>query len=146
MQCSKKRNFVVVVPFSINQSVFYGLQKFFQSFQTLKLTNTHVIGTLMLIRLYIQIIVVCNTLVVFYLNILSINLKVYFPRWRFGHYAIVTVMNGSILMYYLKLTSCIQLKNQKIKTLNVSSEKETSLKMNEEKFGLSVSAVFCWRI
>ena len=43
MQCSKKQNFVVVV-FSTDQSVFYGLQEFFQvSFQTLKLTSTYVI-------------------------------------------------------------------------------------------------------
>ena len=47
------------------------------------------------------------------------------------------------LMYYLKLITCIQLKNKKIKTLNVSSAIENSPKMNEEKFGLNVSAVFC---
>ena len=44
MQCSKKRPFVVVVPFSADQNVFCDLQEFFQaSFQTLKLTRTDVI-------------------------------------------------------------------------------------------------------
>ena len=44
MQRSKKRSLVVVVPFSIDQSVFCDLQEFFQiSFQTLKLTSTHLI-------------------------------------------------------------------------------------------------------
>ena len=71
-------------------------------------------------------------------NILSINLKVHFTRWLAGHYGMLPVMSRSILMYYLILTSCIQLKNQKIKTLNVSSVMENSPKMNEEKFGLSV--------
>ena len=52
-------------------------------------------------------------------------------------------MNQSILMYCLKLTFSTKLKNQKIKTLNVSSAIENSPKMNGEKFGLSVSAVFC---
>ena len=42
---------------------------------------------------------------------------------------------------YLKSTPCIQLKNQKIKVLNVSSVIENSPKIKEEKFGLSVSAV-----
>ena len=46
-------------------------------------------------------------------------------------------------MYHLKLTSCIPLKNQKIKTLNVSYIMENSPMMNEEKFGLVVSAVLC---
>ena len=40
----------------------------------------------------------------------------------------------------LKLTSCIQLKDQKIKTLNVFIVMENSPKMNKDKFGLSVSA------
>ena len=51
----------------------------------------------------------------------------------------------SILMHYLKLTSYIELKNQKIKTLNVPSVIENSTKMKEEKFGLRVSAVLCGR-
>ena len=76
-------------------------------------------------------------------NNLSINLKVYFTSWRVGHYEILIVINCFILMYYLKLTSCIQLKNRKIKTLNVSSVTENSPKMHEVKFGLSVSAVLC---
>ena len=46
-------------------------------------------------------------------NIFSINLKVHFLRWCVGHYKILSVMNRSILMYYLKWTSCIQLKYQK---------------------------------
>ena len=45
----------------------------------------------------------------------------------------------------MKLTSCIQLKKQKIKTLNASSEIENPLKKNEEKFELSNSAVSCER-
>ena len=69
------------------------------------------------------------------------NLKVHFPKWRVGHYRILPVMNRSILMNYLKLNSCIQLRNQKTKTLNVSSVTENSLKMNDEKFGLNVSVV-----
>ena len=47
--------------------------------------------------------------------------------------------------YYLKLNSCIQLKNQKIKMLNVFSVMENSPKMTEEKFGLSVLAILCKR-
>ena len=58
-----------------------------------------------------------------------------------GYYRILPVMNRSILMNYLKLNSCIQLRNQKTKTLNVSSVTENSLKMNDEKFGLNVSVV-----
>ena len=54
-------------------------------------------------------------------------------------------MNRSILMYYLKLTPYVQLKIQKIKMLNVSSVIENSPNLNEEKFGLSVSAVLCGR-
>ena len=50
-------------------------------------------------------------------------------------------MDLSILMCYLKLTSFIQLKNKKIKTLNAFSVIENSPKLNEEKFRLSVSAV-----
>ena len=66
MQRSKKRSLVVVVPFSIDQSVFCDLQEFFQqSFQILNLTSTHVIWTLMLIIMFAQIIVVCYALVVF---------------------------------------------------------------------------------
>ena len=76
-------------------------------------------------------------------NILSINLKVHFPSWRIGHYGILPVMNRSIMMYYVKLTSCSEFKNQKIKTLNVSSVMENSPEMNEVKFGFSVSAVLC---
>ena len=61
MQWSKKRKLVAVVPFSTDQSVFCHLQEFFQArFQTLKLTCTHVIWTLMLIIMYIQVIVVCH--------------------------------------------------------------------------------------
>ena len=56
------------------------------------------------------------------------------------------VMNRSILVYYMKLVSCIQLKNQNIKTLNVSSVMENFPKMNEGKFGSSVSAACApWR-
>ena len=96
--------------------------------------------------MYIQIIVVCYTLIVFLAeNILSINLKVHFSRWHVGHYGILALINRSILMYYLKLASCIQLKNQKIKVLNVSSPMESSPKMNKEKFGLSASDVLCER-
>ena len=73
-------------------------------------------------------------------NILSINLKIHFLQWRVGHYGTLPLMNRSILMYYLKLTSYIQLKNQKIKTLNVSSVMENSPKMKEDKYGLSVLA------
>ena len=40
-------------------------------------------------------------------NILSNNLKVHFWRCRVGHYGILPVMNCSILMHYLKFTSCI---------------------------------------
>ena len=88
MQCNKKRKLVVVVPFSTEQSVFCDLQEFFRvSFQALKLTSTYVIWTLMLIIMYIQIIVVCYTLVVFFLaeNISSINLEVHSARWRVRH-------------------------------------------------------------
>ena len=57
---------------------------------------------------------------------------------------VLPVRNFSILMYCLKLTSRIQLKIQKIKTLNVlSSAIKNSPKMNEEMFGLSVSPVLC---
>ena len=38
-------------------------------------------------------------------NYLSINLKVHFPRWRVGHSGKLPVMNSSILMDYLKLSS-----------------------------------------
>ena len=38
------------------------------------------------------------------------------------------------------------IKNQKIKTLNVSSVMENSPQMNKEKFGLNVSAILCERI
>ena len=64
-QCNaiRRRKLVVVVPFSLDQSVFSDLQKFFQvSFQTLKLT-LHM--WLTLIIMYVQIIVVCYTLIVF---------------------------------------------------------------------------------
>ena len=47
----------------------------------------------------------------------------------------------STLMHYLKLISCIKLKNQKIKTLNIFCIVENSPKVNEENFGLSVSPV-----
>ena len=70
----------------------------------------------------------------------SMNLKVHFPRWHIG-----PVLNRSILMHYLKLTPCIQLKNQKIKTLNVSFVIENSPKIHEEQFGLRVSAVLSGR-
>ena len=112
------------------------------SFQTLKLTNTHVISTFMLIAMYIQ-----RELFIFWSflaeNILPINFKVLFPRWHVEHYEVLPVMNRSILMYYLTLTSCIQLKNQISKTLNVSSVMENSRRIEEGKFGLSVSAVHC---
>ena len=92
--------------------------------------------------MYSQIILVCYTLVVFLAeNILSTNLKIHFSRWGVEHYGILSVMNHSSLIYHLKLTSYIQIKNQKIKTLNVSSVMQNSPKMNEEKFGLSISAV-----
>ena len=52
-------------------------------------------------------------------------------------------MNRFFLMHYIKFTSCIQLKNQKIKMLNVSSAVENYPKINEEEFALSVSAVLC---
>ena len=42
-------------------------------------------------------------------------------------------------------TSFIQLKNQKIKTLNLSSVMENFPKMNDKKFELSVSANLCER-
>ena len=48
------------------------------------------------------------------------------------------------MMYYQKLISGIELKNKKIKSLNVSSVLGNSPKMNEMKFGLSDSPVF-WR-
>ena len=70
-------------------------------------------------------------------NILYINLKAHFTRWRFGDYRMLPVMNCSILMSYLNLTSRIPEKNQKIKTLNVSSALESSPKMKIEKYGLS---------
>ena len=66
MQFSKKRKLLLLVPFSTFQSVFCNLQELFQvNFQTLKLTSTHVICTLMLSKMYIQLIVVCYTLDVF---------------------------------------------------------------------------------
>ena len=65
-------------------------------------------------------------------NILLINFKSHFWRWCFGYYGILEVINRSILMHYLKMTSCILLKNQKIKTLNTSSVMENSLKINGE--------------
>ena len=44
MQYSKNRLLVVIVPFSADQSVINDLQEFLQaSFQTLKLTSTHVV-------------------------------------------------------------------------------------------------------
>ena len=64
-------------------------------------------------------------------NILSINLKVHFLRWHVGYCGILPVMNRSILMYYLKITSSIQLKNQ-----SISCATENSPKMKEEKFVL----------
>ena len=43
-------------------------------------------------------ILVCYTSVVFLVeNILSINLKVHFPRWRVGYYGILPVMNRSVI-------------------------------------------------
>ena len=54
-------------------------------------------------------------------NILSINLKVQFLRWLIGYYGMLIVMNHSDFMYYLKLSPCVQLQNQKIKMLYVSS-------------------------
>ena len=43
MQCNKKLELVVAIPFSTDWDL-WDLQKFFQeSFQTLKLTSTHVI-------------------------------------------------------------------------------------------------------
>ena len=97
--------------------------------------------------MYIQIIVVCYIYFGHFLaeNILSINLKFHFPRWRVGHKGILPVMNRSILVHYLKMTLRIQVKIQVIKTLNVSFVMENSPRMNEEKFGLSVSAVFSGR-
>ena len=72
MQCSKKQPLVVVLAVSTDESVFCELQEFFQiSFQTLKLTSAHVIWTLVLIIfiMYILLIVVCYTLVVFSMKI-----------------------------------------------------------------------------
>ena len=70
MQCSKKRKLVILVPFFTDQSLFCGLQEIFQvNFHALKFTSAHVIWILMLIIMYIQIIVVSYTLVVFYLKI-----------------------------------------------------------------------------
>ena len=71
-------------------------------------------------------------------------LKVYFRQSRVGHYRILPIMNRSVLMYYLKFTSCIQLKNQKIKTLNLPSVVKNAPKLKEKKCGLSVSAILCW--
>ena len=85
-------------------------------------------------------------------NILSVNLKAHFPRWGIEYYGILPVMNRFILMHYLKLTSCIELKNQKTKALNESFVMENSPKMRIfhlisflpewEKFRLNVLAVF----
>ena len=71
-------------------------------------------------------------------NILSVNLKI-----SVGHYGILLVMTRFILMHSLKFTSYIQLDDQKIKTLNVTTVMRNSPKANEKKFGLSVSAVQC---
>ena len=66
MQCSKKRSLFIAVQFSTDENAFCDSQEFFQvSFQTLKLTSKHVIGTLMLIIMYIQVIIVCYILVIF---------------------------------------------------------------------------------
>ena len=62
MQYSKKRPLVLVALFSTDQSMFCDLQEYLQ---TLKFTGTYVIRTLMLIIMYIQMIVVCYTLVFF---------------------------------------------------------------------------------
>ena len=83
MQCKKKRPLVVIEPFSADQSVFCGLQEFFQViFQILKLTSTHVIWRLMLIIMYIPIIIVLWSF--FRRKYFMHQLKVHFPRWRVG--------------------------------------------------------------
>ena len=90
---------------------------------------------------YLQFI----TLWSLYINILSTNLKVYFPRWCFWHYGMQLVMDLFVLMYYLKQTSCIQINKSENKGLNVFSVNENSPKMKEGEFGSSVSAILCGR-
>ena len=144
MQCSKKRKLVVSYLF-IQTKVCFVIYKSFSG----KFLNIKTYQYTCDLNIDVNHNVHSNNCSLLYFgrflaeNNLSINVKVHFSRWRVRHYGILPVRNRSILMYYLKLTSCIKLKNQKIKTLNVSSVMENYLKMNEEKFGLSVSAVFC---
>ena len=54
-------------------------------------------------------------------------------------------MNRSVPMYYKKLISSYSAKESENKEAEVSFLMENSPKMNEGKFGLSVSVILCGR-
>ena len=147
MQCSKKRLLVVLVTFSIDQRVFCDLQEFSQmSFQTLNLTGAHVIWPLMLIIMYIQIIVVCYTLIGFFCwKYFDHQLKSSFSKMTYRalrHTASDESYHSYVLFEIDFIYSSKESANKEAECIFCN---ENSPKMNEEKFGLSVSTVLCWR-
>ena len=114
MQRSKKRPLVVIVTFSSNQSVFCYLREFFHiSFQTLKLASTYVIRTLMLIKMNIQIIVACYTLVIFYLKIFCPWIKKFI--FQDGVSGIMIYYQWGIVPFWCIIWSWLHLFNWRIR-------------------------------